>query len=98
MQDLDDDDFYRESFFGNLLHEYPFETELSVLKVRKEAQKKIREREKSVIRPYISAIVDYDDEHLDGMHGKNSIRVYAKRLEDAGKILAKVRNEGSEEE
>ena len=98
MQDLDDDDFYRESFFGDLPHEYPFETELSVLKVRKEAQKKIRERERSVIRPYISAIVDYDDEHLDNMHGKNSIRVYAKRLEDAGKILAKVRNEGSEEE
>lgn len=87
---LDEYDFYSEGIF-DFPHEYPFTTELSVLKVRIKAAKKLGEKERNDLRAYINVIVDSDDEHLDEIHEKDSIKLYSKRLEDALKILAKVK-------
>lgn len=87
FEGLDEDDNFRDSILGSGLDEYPFSTILSVLKIKKEAEEKIKEREDDPIRPYIQKIVDYDDIHLEKMKGKDSVKVYSKRLDDILKIL-----------
>lgn len=84
---LDDENFFRELYLGDTLDEYPFPTKLSVLKVRKEAEKEKKKREKDPVRPFINAIVDYDDEHLDTIDKKDHIKIFSKRIKDAEKIL-----------
>lgn len=85
--DEEDDDYYRDLYIGDTLDEYPFPTKLSVLKIRKEAEKELKKRKKEPVRPFINAIVDYDDEHLDNIDEKNRIKVFSKRFKDAEKIL-----------
>ena len=85
---LDENDFFRDTYLGCNLDEYPFPTKLSVLKVKREAEKKLKERQKNSIRPFVRAIIEYDDKHLEKVKEKDYIKAITKRYKEAEKILS----------
>lgn len=85
-----EDDFRGASSLGGE-DEFPFSTDLPVLKVTKEAEEKRAERKKSLLREYISRLVDYDDENFEKIHGRNAEKEYTKRYRYASKMLKTLR-------
>ncbi len=92
---FDDEDSFREIFFGDFLDEYPFDTKLSVLKVKDEAKKKVKSREKDYLRPYVNAIIEYDNKHSDSSDSDSALSTQPKRLEYAMKFLSGEKPNGS---
>ncbi len=88
---LPNDDFYRDIYLGDTLDEYPFPTNLSILKVKEEAEKELKKREQGLLRPFVSAIFDYDNNHPDKKKRKDFKKVCSKRFNEAEKILAQLR-------
>ncbi len=87
---LDDMDFFREIYLEDTLDVYPFSTALSVLKVIKEAEEEFEIRQKDFIRPFVEAMLDYDEKHLEKIKDDNvRIKVLSKRLKEGRKILNK---------
>ncbi len=85
---LPDKDFCRDrmNFLGDNLDEYPFSTNLSFLLVKEEAEKELKKREKDFLRPFVSVMVDYDEDHPK--KSKNgSTKFYSNRIMEARKIF-----------
>ncbi len=87
---LDEKVFFREIYLEDTLDVYPFSTALSAVKVMKEAEEEFEIRQKDLVRPFVEAMLDYDEKYLEKIKDDNErIKVLSRRLKEGRKILNK---------
>lgn len=84
---LNADDYHRSGPFNAEYDEYPFDTNLSVLKVTEEAEEEREERKMSLLRKYNQRLLDYDEKNLEKVNGPDRSNEYYKRYQYAVKTL-----------